>query len=101
MPWQLKCDKVSVDELVRLFRLYCAGGVPAIANECKWTCCKRYARKLFDLGAALQERLAEAEKSRHTMIAKTIRALGVNEKTCKGTVVYPLLLIRMIDQFDG
>ena len=92
MPWQLKCDKVSVDELVRLIRLYCAGGVPAIANECKWTCCKRYDRKLFDLGVALQDRLAEAETSRHTMIAKTIRALGVNEKTRKGTVVYPLFV---------
>lgn len=92
MPWQLKCDKVSVEEFVRLVRLYYAGGVPAIANECKWTCCKRYDRKPFDLGIALKARLVVAEKLRRTMIAKTIRALGVDERTRKGTFVFPLLV---------
>lgn len=92
MPWQLKCDKVSVDEFVRLIKLYCAGGVPAIANECKWTCCARYDRRPFDLGIALRARLADAERSRRLMIAKTIRALGVNEKTRKGEIVFPLFV---------
>ena len=92
MPWQLKCDKVSVNEFVHLIKLYCAGGVPAIANECKWTCCKRYDRKPFDLGIALRARLAVAERSRRLMIAKTIRALGVNGKTRKGELVFPLFV---------
>ena len=92
MPWQLKCDKVSVNEFVRLVKLYCAGGVPAIANECKWTCCKRYDRKPFVLGIALRARLAVAERARRLMIAKTIRALGVNGKTRKGELVFPLFV---------
>lgn len=96
MPWQLKCDKVSVNEFVRLVKLYCVGGVPAIANERKWTCCKRYDRRPFDLGIALRARLAEAVRSRRLMIAKTIRALGVNEKTRKGELVFPLF----VDQSD-
>lgn len=92
MPWQMKCDKVSIDEFIRLIKLYCAAGVLAIANECKWTCCKRYDRKPFDLGVALQALLAKAERSGHLMIAKTIRALGVNEKTRKGEIVLPLFV---------
>lgn len=92
MPWQLKCDKISVDEFVRLIKLYCAGGVPAIANECKWTCCRRYDRRPFDLGIALRARLADAERTRRLMIAKTIRALGVNEMTRKGEIVFPLFV---------
>ena len=92
MPWQLKCDKVSIEEFIRLIKLYCASGVPAIANECKWTCCKRYDRKPFDLGTALRARLVKAERSGNLMIAKTIRALGVNEKTRRGELVFPLFV---------
>ena len=90
----MKCDKVSTDEFIRLIKRYCAGGVPAIANECKWTCCKRYDRRPFDLGVALRARLAKAEKSRRLMTAKTIRALGVNEETRKGELVFPLFVDR-------
>lgn len=87
MPWQMCCRKMPKRELTRAIRLYCRGGVPAIANEFDWRCCNRPEREPFDLGGLFGQCYRKAIRNGRKPIAETLEAVGVPVAACRRMVV--------------
>ncbi len=92
MPWQMASDGHSMEDVLRMVRLFIKGGIPSIACAIGWKLCEHNRRKPFDIGATLKKNLEKAEKSGCHEIADTIRAVGVTSETQKGQIVCPVFL---------
>ena len=92
MPWQMKLDKIVLEELIRITKRYLHGGIPAIANEAEWSVCEHNTRKLVDLGLVLKAQLEKAERVGRKMVVETLHAIGISARTKACDYVVPLFV---------